>query len=75
MSLRWFLLVLLVAYGVSVFAAVENFNELVHEAVRDQHTLEAELQNQLGINNEKTLGFITENDSVAPKSFKIRLIK
>ena len=74
MSLRWFLLVLLVAYGVSVFAAVENFNELVHEAVRDQHTLEAELQNQLGINNEKTLGFITENDSVAPKGFKIRLI-
>ncbi len=75
MSLRWVLLVLLVAYRVSVFASIENFNELVHEAVRDQHTLEAELQNQLGINNEKTLRFITENDSVAPKGFKIRLIK
>ena len=75
MILRWVLLVLIVAYGVSVFAAVENFNELVTAAVRDQHTLESELQTQLGMNNEKTLELISGNESAAPKGFKIRIVQ
>ena len=75
MSLRWVLLVLIVAYAVNVFAAVKNFNELVREAVRDKHTLESELQTELGINNEKTLKLISGNDSAASKGFKIRIVQ
>lgn len=75
MSLRWVLLVLLVAYGVNAFAEVENFNQLVSEAVRDQNRLAAEIQTQLGISNEKTRELISESNSVTNEGFKIRIIR
>ncbi len=75
MSLRWVFLVLILAYGVNVFAVVENFNKLVKQAVCDQHNLESELQTQLGINNEITPGPISESESAATRGFKVRIVQ
>jgi hypothetical protein len=66
MSLRWIFLVLLFAYGVSVFASVENFNEMIEQTTKEQNQLAAEIQFHLDITNEKTLE-ISRTESVALK--------
>jgi predicted PurR-regulated permease PerM len=63
MSLRWIFLVLLVAYGVSVFASVENFNEMIEQTTHEQNQLAAEIRSRLENTNEKTLE-ISRNESV-----------
>ena len=73
MSLRWIMLVLLVAWGVNAFALISDFNEIIAETAIDQHELAAEIQTQVGVTKEKTLKTLTEKDSVALKGFNLRI--
>lgn len=73
MSIRWILLVLLVAYGLNAFSSIEHFNEIIISTQQDQQKLAAELQTQLGIKNETNSNQITDSKSVASKSFNLRL--
>ena len=73
MSIRWIMLVLLVAYGLNAFASIENFNEIIISAQEDQQKLAAELQAQVGILNEIKPKHTIESKSVASEGFTLRL--
>ncbi len=75
MSIRWIMLMLLMAYAVNTLASIDDFNETINSSDRDQKKFAAEIQTQLGITNEKTLIKTTEKDSVALEGFKLRLFK
>ena len=73
MSIRWIMLVLLVAYGLNAFASIENFNEIIISVQEDQQKLAADLQAQVGVLNEKKPKYPTESKSVASEGFTIRV--
>lgn len=54
LGLRWAFIILLVAYGISALAAVEDFNQIVEENSRDQQNLAFEIQTHLFVTKDKT---------------------
>lgn len=75
LGIRWALVVLVVAYGLSTLAAVENFNEMIAETQHDQQQLSSEIQTQLDIQKEKTPEGTISKETIASEGFKIILIK
>lgn len=75
MSLRWLFLVLLVAWGVNAFGAIENFNQIIVETITDQETLASEIQTHMTEQKEETLESKTDTESVASEGFKSNIIR
>ncbi|OFZ28755.1 MAG: hypothetical protein A2622_06640 [Bdellovibrionales bacterium RIFCSPHIGHO2_01_FULL_40_29] len=73
MSLRWIFLVLIFAWGIHVFAAIEDFAAIVAESIQNEKMLAAEIQSHLGFQKEKTLEYLTESESVALEGFNIKV--
>lgn len=55
MSIRWIFLVLIFAYGISVLAAVEDFNQIIADSSKEQIRLAIAVQDQLQDTKQKTL--------------------
>ncbi|MBC7465964.1 MAG: hypothetical protein H7256_08220 [Bdellovibrio sp.] len=66
---------LIVAYGLSALASVDNFNEMIVETQHDQQKLASEIQTQLDIQKEKNPEGSVSNETIAAQGFKIKLIR
>ncbi len=73
MSLKWIFALVTVLYAINNFAGENDFSKMIEENNRDQIKLAAELQEHLGIDNEKTLKSLTASDAVTNEGFKIKI--
>jgi hypothetical protein len=75
MSAKWIFALVNVLFALNSFSSEIEFTELLKESRQAQLTLAAQLQDQLGIENEKTLKSLTASDAVSSEGFNIKIKK
>lgn len=73
MSLRWILLILVVAFAVDAFSAVQDFNQMIAQTEHDQRQLAQEIHSQVNDTNEKALESLSQSELHALKGFNLKI--
>ncbi|MFZ3231263.1 MAG: hypothetical protein WA160_13730 [Pseudobdellovibrio sp.] len=82
MNIRWAFFILIAICGISVFASVSDFNQIIATNIQDQQKLAWEIQSQLGrtlefggnnLVNKKTLESLAQSELVTLEGSNLKI--